>query len=123
MAFDFNDTNTFLKVKEAIAELLFKLNDAKNRLNATPVKNMDSIFKQFIDEAVAYRNTYQYKLLKAYETECAHENFFSNFNFDFFKLLQNSNRTIGDFVKIMDAIGRISSQLYWEASYISENYL
>lgn len=123
MTFDFNDSTTMLKVKEAISDLLFKLNDAKNRIYETRVKNMDSIFKQFIEEAVAYRNTSQYKLLKAYETECAHKNFFSNFNFEFFQLLQNSNRTIGDFEKIMTAIGRISSQLYWESSYISENYL
>lgn len=123
MKYDFNDVNTLSKVREALSDLLTKLEDAKARLKATPVKAMDSIFKQFIEEAVAYRKTSQYEVLKAYELNCAHERYFSNFNFDFFNLLREPNRTIGDFMKIMDAIGRTSSQLYWEVEYITENHL
>lgn len=123
MKYDFHDVQTFIKVREALSDLLTKLEEAKERLKTTPVKAMDSIFKQFIEEAVAYRKTSQYELLKAYEMNCAHERYFSNFDFDFFNLLREPNRTIGDFMKIMDAISKTSSQLYLEASYISENYL
>lgn len=123
MKYDFNDVSTLFKVREALGELLAKLEDAKSRLKATPVKEMDAIFKLFIQESVAYRKTAQYELLKAYEVNCAHERYFSNFDFDFFSKLRDPNRTIGDFMDITAGISRMSSQLYWEADYISENYL
>ena len=123
MNYDFHDIQTLSKVRESLSDLLTKFEDAKSRLKATPVAAMDSIFKQFIEEAVAYRKTTQYELLKAYEMNCAHERYFSNFDFDFFRKLRDPNRTIGDFMDITTAIGKMSSQLYWEADYISENYL
>ena len=123
MKYDFHDVQTLMKVRESISDLLTRLEDAKSRLKATPVKAMDSIFKQFIEEAVAYRKTSPYELLKAYELNCAHERYFSNFDFDFFSKLRDPNRTIGDFMDITSAIGKMSSQLYWEVEYITENYL
>lgn len=123
MKYDFHDIQTLSKVRESLSDLLTKLEDAKSRLKATPVAAMDSIFKQFIEEAIAYKKTSQYELLKAYEMNCAHERYFSNFDFDFFNKLREPNRTIGDFMNIMKAISRTSSQLYWEVDYISENYL
>ncbi|MBO5179962.1 MAG: hypothetical protein J6B87_06415 [Clostridia bacterium] len=123
MKYDFHDIQTLSKVRESLSDLLTKLEDAKSRLKATPVAAMDSIFKQFIEEAIAYKKTSQYELLKAYEMNCAHERYFSNFDLDFFNKLREPNRTIGDFMNIMKAISRTSSQLYWEVDYISENYL
>ncbi|MBR4111379.1 MAG: hypothetical protein IKK43_06840 [Clostridia bacterium] len=123
MTYDFHDSHTLLRVREALSDLLTTLNGAKERLNATPVKAMDSIFNQFIEESVAYRKTSQYELLKAYEQASAHEKFFANFDFKFFKKLRDPNRTIGDFTDITAAISRMSSQLYWEVEYITENYL
>lgn len=123
MKYDFHDTTILSQVRSAITELLMKFDDAKTRLNITPTKNMDCIFKQFIVEAHEYRNTQQYALLKAYETNCAHEQYFSKFNFDFFNLLREPNRTIGDFMTIVKAIDETISMLYRESCYISENYL
>ena len=84
---------------------------------------MSLLFKQFIVEAHEYRKTSQYILLKAYETNCAHEQYFSKFNFEFFSLLREPNRTIGDFMTIIKAIDETISMLYRESCYISENYL
>ena len=57
MKYDFHDTTILSQVRSAITELLMKFDDAKTRLNITPTKNMDCIFKQFIVEAHEYRNT------------------------------------------------------------------
>lgn len=123
MEFNFHDTGTLSKVRETISELLGRLSEAIDCIMSTPAKDIDDVFKRFILESDAYRKTPQYELLKAYETNCARECYFSNFNFEFFNIIKNSNRTVNEFVSAINTIKAVTSQLYHEASYISDNYL
>lgn len=123
MKYDFHDVQNLVKVREALSDLLLKLDDAKQRLKDSNLNELNSTFKQFLVEASAYRKTEQYCLLSAYENSFSHENYFSAFSFDFFMLLRDPNRTVGDFMSIVDTIDTTISLLYSEASYISENYL
>lgn len=123
MKYDFHDVKTLAKVREAISELLLKLYSAKSRLNNASIKDIDTIFNQFHSEFVAYRRGPQYELLRAYELCCARERYFAPFDREFFLLLRETNRTVSEFINIISAIDTVISRLYFEAEYISENYL
>lgn len=123
MKYDFHDVKTLAKVREALSDLLHKLDDAKRRLSEANIKDIDIIFDQFLAEAITYRHKPQYELLSAYEHCCARERYFAPFNRDFFLLLRETNRTVGEFIAIISAIDTVVSRLYFEAAYISENYL
>lgn len=123
MKYDFHDIQTLVKVREALSDLLLKLDNAKQRLNDSNLDELDDTFDEFLHEANAYRKTEKFRILTAYEHSSSHENYFSAFDFDFFIKLRTSNRTVADFMSIVLAIDTTISKLYTEADYISENYL
>lgn len=123
MKYDFHDIQNLVKVREALSDLLLKLDDIKQRLNDSNLDELDDTFDQFLSEANTYRKTEKYKILAAYEHSASHEDYFSAFDFDFFMKLRTSNRTVADFMSIIIALDTTISKLYSEADYISENYL
>ncbi len=123
MKFDFHDVQTLVKVRIAISELIHELDNAVIRLKDSTLNCLNTTFEQFTCEISNYKSTTQYELLKAYHKSHSRTNFFEAFDDEFFAILANSERTVGDFILVLEKIKNVMNQLYTEACFISENYL